>query len=239
MYQCNSLEWPGGENIEETLDTSSISHQDPPDIDQSNLTSTTSAGWDVVRPAGRNYNCDIDSRGLPNREQWGRIDGHPEEEPSTSEPRTPAPSETSGEDDQMEDDEEEDEPEVAAITQTAESLHITEPEVIHIHSPATAHRMATTTITEENLINEEERRIREEANAILLPIHPATGHRMDADEAAIFRAVGPDHPDPPPGRGSPGPARPRLICKTWAGPKRAEHSEHFLNTLNTSERSKL
>ncbi|KAH8987557.1 hypothetical protein EDB86DRAFT_2832254 [Lactarius hatsudake] len=30
-----------------------------------------------------------------------------------------------------------------------------------------------------------------------------------------------------------------FICKTWAGPKRAEHSEHFLNTLNTSERSKL
>ncbi|KAH9030777.1 hypothetical protein EDB85DRAFT_2146507 [Lactarius pseudohatsudake] len=159
--------------------------------------------WDVVRPAGRNFNCDIDARGLPNREQWGQIDGRPEEEPSTSEPRTPAPSKTSREDDQTEADDEESE--VAAVTQTAELLHITEPEVIHIRSPVAA-AMATIT-QEETLINEEVRRIREEANAVLLPIHPSTGHRMDADEAAIFRAVGPDHPDPPPGRGSPPPPR--------------------------------
>ncbi|KAH9038338.1 hypothetical protein EDB85DRAFT_2141860 [Lactarius pseudohatsudake] len=47
--------------------------------------------------------------------------------------------------------------------------------------------MATTMVTEEALINEEVRHIRAEANAILLPINPSTRHRMDADEAAIFR----------------------------------------------------
>ncbi|KAH9014841.1 hypothetical protein EDB85DRAFT_1899021 [Lactarius pseudohatsudake] len=85
--------------------------------------------WDAVRPAGRSYNCDIDTRGLPTREQWGHIDGRPEEEPSTSEPRTPAPSETSG-DDNEDSESDQEEPETNEIAQTAESLHITEPEVI-------------------------------------------------------------------------------------------------------------
>ncbi|KAH9008758.1 hypothetical protein EDB85DRAFT_1903851 [Lactarius pseudohatsudake] len=83
--------------------------------------------WDAVRPAGQNYNCDIDTRGLPTREQWGHIDGQPEEEPSTSEPRTPAPSETSG-DDNEDSESDQEEPETNEIAQTAESLHITEPE---------------------------------------------------------------------------------------------------------------
>ncbi|KAH9030849.1 hypothetical protein EDB83DRAFT_2525871 [Lactarius deliciosus] len=156
--------------------------------------------FDAVRPAGRNFNCDIDSRGLPTREQWGQIDGQPEEEPSTSEPRTPAPSETSGD----ETSNNEDEPEIEEVIQTAESLHLNEPETIHVHAPA---EMATATTTHEELATEEARRITEEAEAYLRPINPTTGHRMTADDAAIFRAVGPDHPDPPPGAGEPAPQR--------------------------------
>ncbi|KAH9028273.1 hypothetical protein EDB85DRAFT_2147991 [Lactarius pseudohatsudake] len=38
----------------------------------------------------------------------------------------------------------------------------------------------------------------------LLPIHPDTGHRMTADDAALMRAIGPDEPDPPEGGGPPG-----------------------------------
>ncbi|KAH8977759.1 hypothetical protein EDB92DRAFT_1957470 [Lactarius akahatsu] len=71
--------------------------------------------------------------------------------------------------------------------------------------------MATTTTTEvreEIALAEEARRIAEEAESYLQPINPATGHRMTADDAAIFRAVGPDQPDPPPGRGGPPPRRP-------------------------------
>ncbi|KAH8976831.1 hypothetical protein EDB92DRAFT_1823119, partial [Lactarius akahatsu] len=156
--------------------------------------------YDAVRPIGRNYNCDIDSRNLPTRAEWGCIDGQPEEEPSTSEPRTPAPSETSGDDEETNDEESE----VGDIIQTAESLRINEPENIEIHPPA---EMATTTITEVDTAIEEARRITEEAEAYLRSINPTTGHRMTADDAAIFRAVGPDVADPPPGAG--GPPQPR------------------------------
>ncbi|KAH8991292.1 hypothetical protein EDB92DRAFT_1995091 [Lactarius akahatsu] len=159
--------------------------------------------YDAVRPAGRNYNCDIDARNLPTREEWGRIDGQPEEEPSTSEPRTPTPSETSGDDEETNDDEES---EVGEIIQTAESLRINEPESIEVRPPAD---MATATITQEDLALEEARRITEEAESYLRPINPTTGHRMTADDAAIFRAVGPDVPDPPPGAGGPPPPRRR------------------------------
>ncbi|KAH8998380.1 hypothetical protein EDB83DRAFT_2534102 [Lactarius deliciosus] len=151
--------------------------------------------------SGRNYNCNIDARGLPTREQWGRIDGQPEEEPSTSEPRTPAPSETSGEEETSNAG---DESEIEDVVQTAESLRINEPETIHVHSPAA---MATATVTQEDLAAKEVRRITEEAEAYLRPINPTTGHRMTADDVAIFRAVGPDMPDPPPGAGGPAPPR--------------------------------
>ena len=35
-------------------------------------------------------------------------------------------------------------------------------------------------------------------------LDPITRHMMDPDDAAIHRAIGPDQPDPPPGRGLPG-----------------------------------
>ncbi|KAH8981478.1 hypothetical protein EDB92DRAFT_1953103 [Lactarius akahatsu] len=123
----------------------------------------------------------------PSQQQCGRIDGQPEEEPSTSEPRTPAPSETSGDDDEETND---DESEVDNIVQTAESLRLNEPENIEIHPPE---GMATVTIVQEDLATEEARRITEEAEAYLRPINPTTGHRMTADDAAIFRAADQRH----------------------------------------------
>ncbi|KAH8999742.1 hypothetical protein EDB92DRAFT_1812864 [Lactarius akahatsu] len=56
--------------------------------------------------------------------------------------------------------------------------------------------MATTTITQDNLATEEAQRITKEAEAYLCPINPTTGHCMTADDATIFRAVGPNIPDP-------------------------------------------
>ncbi|KAH8978762.1 hypothetical protein EDB92DRAFT_2119081 [Lactarius akahatsu] len=175
--------------------------------------------YNAVRPAGRNYNCDIDARNLPTREEWGRIDGQPEEEPSTSEPRTPAPSETSEDNEETDNDEES---EVGEIIQTAESLRINEPENIEVHPPAD---MATATITQEDLTLEEARRITEEAESYLRPINPTTGHRMTADDAAIFRAVGPDVPDPPPGAGGP-PAPRRPGGPFGQGPPRGGRPPH-------------
>jgi len=149
--------------------------------------------WDAVRPAGRNYNCDIDARNLPTREQWGRIDGQEDEEPSTSEPRTPAPSETSQEGDQSES---EDESEVAEIAQAAESLHIAEPETIHIRSPEV--EMATATITHtEEMIAEEVRRIAEEAEAHLRPIDKA-GHESGSLTGTHELTRGNTHHEPDP-----------------------------------------
>ncbi|KAH9016609.1 hypothetical protein EDB84DRAFT_1443062 [Lactarius hengduanensis] len=144
--------------------------------------------WDAIRLAGRNYNCDIDAQNLPVGTNWGPIDGAPTEEPSTSEPRTPAPSEGSESEHTSDQESEEEDNETSQLVQQAESLHINEPEVIHINPP----EMATETITQEELVNEEVRRIQAEAEAILLPINPETRHRMTADDAALYRAVGPD-----------------------------------------------
>ncbi|KAH9051664.1 hypothetical protein EDB87DRAFT_1735101 [Lactarius vividus] len=103
-----------------------------------------------------------------------------------------------------------------SLVQQAESLRIQEPETTNVLSPAT--NMATATYTTEQLAQmaqEEARRIREEVEAILLPINPHTGHRMTADDTAITRAIGPDQPDPPSG-GS------EQYCAEWVAAARSE-----------------
>ncbi|KAI9436903.1 hypothetical protein H4582DRAFT_2077903 [Lactarius indigo] len=168
--------------------------------------------WDIVRPAGRNYNCDIDARELNSRADYGPIDGQAQEHTDegisgeeASESQSPSRGTTPAE-----------EASLGAIgdhiIQRTESLTINqpEPEVIHIHSPAVA--MATATITHEELLTteardqialEEQRRIAEESRANLAPINPYTGHRMTEDDVAIHRAIGPDVADPPSGGGGP------------------------------------
>ncbi|KAH9059802.1 hypothetical protein EDB87DRAFT_1577340 [Lactarius vividus] len=101
--------------------------------------------WDVVRPAGPNYHCNINIRDIPtDRNSWGCIDGQTKE--SESESQTPEESENE-----------------QSLVQQAESLRIQEPETINVLSPAT--NMATATYTTEQLAQmaqEEARRIREE-----------------------------------------------------------------------------
>ncbi|KAH9031268.1 hypothetical protein EDB84DRAFT_1562286 [Lactarius hengduanensis] len=101
--------------------------------------------WDAVRPAGRNYNCDIDARNLPVGTNWGPIDGAPTEDPSTSEPHTEAPSEEGESENEHTTDDQESDGETNQLVQRAELLHIDEPEVIRINPP----EMATETITRE------------------------------------------------------------------------------------------
>ncbi|KAH9051764.1 hypothetical protein EDB87DRAFT_1693690 [Lactarius vividus] len=152
--------------------------------------------WDVVRPAGPNYRCNINVRDVPaDQNSWGRIDRQTEE--SESELQTPEESESSQSPSPVPANTDE-----QSLVRQAESLCIQEPETINVLSPAT--NMATATYTTEQLaqmVQEEAQRIHEEAEAILLPINPHTGHRMTADNTAIARAIGPDQPDPPSGGG--------------------------------------
>ncbi|KAH9166200.1 hypothetical protein EDB89DRAFT_1910854 [Lactarius sanguifluus] len=86
--------------------------------------------WDVVRPTGRSYNCDIDAREVPDRAQWGHINGTPGTEPSESK---------SQDEEESEEDGQEEGSSLGAvggqIIQRAESLCIDKPEIIQIQAP--------------------------------------------------------------------------------------------------------
>ncbi|KAH9008010.1 hypothetical protein EDB84DRAFT_1572414 [Lactarius hengduanensis] len=157
----------------------------------------------------KNYNCDIDARNLPAQDNWGPIDGAPiNDEPSTSEPRTPAPSE-SGESDHTEEEEEERDDSQAEVTNPlvirAESLHIKQPEIIHVRSPAD---MATVTITHDELANEEARRVREEAEDHTPAHTPLNRSSYDRRRRRYIQSGRPRSPRPT-GRRRPPPRNPR------------------------------
>ncbi|KAI9434487.1 hypothetical protein H4582DRAFT_2176304 [Lactarius indigo] len=169
--------------------------------------------WDAVRPAGPRYRCDIDARELNTRSDWGPIDGQLREH-STGEVVTEEGSELSQEESEGRDPNQTETSGGAIqdlLIERAESAHITEPEPIHIRSPAI---MATITRAMEEVAMEEARVIQDEARNVVMPINPETGVRMTADDAAIFRAIGSDRGDPPserrptmelpPGVGGPG-----------------------------------
>src|SRR6266702_4089093 len=136
--------------------------------------------WNVVRPAGPDYRCDIFEDEVRTGGNIGPIDG---QIPPT--PRTPAPSTDSREEDQESEGSEEtvesghpgNTTEEEGLANLAESIHINPP--------------AITTMTEapyvEEVINEETgHRIRRIANVV-------------DDEATLRRAQEPDRPDPPSG----------------------------------------
>ncbi|KAH9025153.1 hypothetical protein EDB85DRAFT_2149956 [Lactarius pseudohatsudake] len=180
--------------------------------------------WDVNRPAGPEFRCDIDRCKIPSREDWGRLDG--QEMPSSqAAPEATSESETdTGEDESEEvhlsNVNPEEQEELAQLTAAvtiherpnvpAESSSLPEPEDIYIHEPED---MATATIAEAH--TEEQP---------LLPINPNTGHRTEQpaprpppgwhdylnpytgeryteEDLALHRAVGPDQDDPPSGGG--------------------------------------
>src|SRR6266702_4978975 len=136
--------------------------------------------WNVVRPAGPDYRCDIFEDEVRTGGNVGAIDGHVP--PS---PRTPAPSTDSREEDQ----------ESERSAETIESGHpgnTTEEEglanlakSIHIDSPAMA-TMTEAPYVEEVINDEMGHRVRRIANTV-------------DDEAAMRRAREPDRPDPPSG----------------------------------------
>ncbi len=145
--------------------------------------------WDVVRPAGPDYRCDIFEDEVRTAGQVGPIDGEP-----NPGPRTPTPS-TDDEEEGRESENSEGTVETGAPGDTTEEERLANlAESIHINPPA------MTTMTEPTeIMTEGATYIRRE---MVGEINPQTGHwehRTADDEAALRRAQEPDRPDPPSG----------------------------------------
>ena len=143
--------------------------------------------WNVVRPAGPDYRCDIFEDEVQTAGNVGVIDGQP-----LPAPRTPDPSTTEEEDEpgseRSEDTVESGQPrnttEEEGLANLAESIHINPPEMATITEPVEVMTEGATYLRQVGEIN------------------PQTGHRIyrnEDDEAALRRAQEPDRPDPPSG----------------------------------------
>ena len=146
--------------------------------------------WDVERPTGPDYRCNIFEDEVQTAGQVGPIDG---QLPPT--PRTPAPS-TEGEDEGSEQSDNTVESGVPGNTteedrlaELAESIHINPPDMATMTEPT-------------RTIEQEPAYLRRE---VMSEINPHTGRRIERianivdDEAALRRAQEPNIPDPPSG----------------------------------------
>ncbi|KAI9435213.1 hypothetical protein BJY52DRAFT_1230926, partial [Lactarius psammicola] len=161
--------------------------------------------WDVLRPTGAEYGCNILRSNVVHWDQWGPIDG-------VEDDSAPAPSEGSTEPTTTE-DEVGDRPDAEEGQQRRRFDEIrinslaAQAEQISIRSPAAMATETRTYTEEENRLADAlaERRIQnareEEAPPSLQPkervIDPNTGHHVTLDELANQRMYGPDQPDPP------------------------------------------
>ncbi len=134
--------------------------------------------WNVVRPAGPDYHCDIFEDEVQTAGNVGAIDGHP---PT---PRTPTPSTDSREEQESEHSEDTiksgqpgNTTEEEGLANLAESIHINPPEMATMTEPPR---------TEENIDDRTGHRIRRIVNIV-------------DDKASLRRASGPDRADPPSG----------------------------------------
>ncbi len=145
--------------------------------------------WEVERPTGPDYRCDIFEDEVQTAGQVGLIDGQ-----SAPTPRTPAPSTEDEEEEERRSEDSENTAETGIPGNTTEEEGLAElVESIHINPPEMA------TITEPvEVTTEGATYLRRE---VVGEIHPQTGHRMRTaeDEAALRRAQEPDRPDPPSG----------------------------------------
>ncbi len=135
------------------------------------------ARWDITRPAGPDYRCDIFEDKVQTAGQVGWIDGQP-----PLDPRTPAPSTDDEEEDRDESQHSEDTVASGLPGNTTEEEGLAElAESIHINPP-----MAT--MTEEIWIIKEPAYVQRE---ITEPINSRTGHQSERvanivdDEAAM------------------------------------------------------
>jgi len=148
--------------------------------------------WNVTRPTGDEYWCDIFEDEVIRDGDQGPIDGQEEEENNSilHHLRTLAPSTTEGSEGDISEQESVTTGEPGDTTE--ESRLVALAESIHINPPA-----EMTTIMEPVC-----ERIAQVENPV---INPRTGHVQGIaqvnteDEAALRRAIGPDQPDPPSG----------------------------------------
>ncbi len=144
--------------------------------------------WNVERPAGPDYRCDIFEDEVQTAGQVGLIDGQ-----TAPTPRTPEPS-TEDEEEERESEGSENTAETGipgntteeeGLAELAESIRINPPEMTTMTEPVEIATEGATYLRRE-MVGE---------------IHPQTGHRVRTadDEAALRRAQEPDRPDPPSG----------------------------------------
>ncbi len=151
--------------------------------------------WDVIRPTGPDYRCNIFEDEVQTAGQVGPING---QQPPT--PRTPAPSTEDEEEEERGSERSENTAETGVPGNTTEEEGLADlAESIHINPPE------MTTMTEPvEIITEGSAYLRRE---VVGEIHPQTGRRVypaeaprQADDAAALRQVQePDIPDPPSG----------------------------------------
>ncbi len=161
---------------------------------------TPQARWNIMRPTGPDYSCDIFEDEVQTAGQVGPMDGQP---PQT--PRTPAPS-TEDEDKRSEHSKNTIKSGAPGNTTEEETL-ANLAESIHINPP-----MATMTKTQ--MFNKETHYPRRE---MMEEIDPQTGHwarwvaNIVDNAAALWQATRPDRADPPSG----GPERLPELLPIW------------------------
>ncbi len=143
--------------------------------------------WDVIRPTGPDYRCDILEDEVRTAGQVGQIDRQ-----QIPTPQTPAPS-TDDEEEERGSENSENTAETGVpgntteeegLANLAESIHINPPEMATMTEPVEVMMEGATYLRQE----------------VVGEIHPQTGHRVyrtEDDEAALRRAQEPDRPDPP------------------------------------------
>ncbi|KAI9437107.1 hypothetical protein BJY52DRAFT_1196649 [Lactarius psammicola] len=164
--------------------------------------------WDVLRPTGPEYHCNILRSEVAHQDQWGPIDG-------AGDDSAPAPSEGSTEPTTTEDEvgdhlDMEEEQQRRRFEEIRINSLAAQAEQIAIRSPAAMATETRTYTEEENKLADAlaERRMQnaheEEAPPPLQPeeriIDPNTGHHVTLDKLANQRMYGPDLPDPPSNR---------------------------------------
>jgi len=149
--------------------------------------------WDIVRPTGPDYWCNIFENEVQTAGQVGPIDGQP-----APTPRTPAPSTDDKEEEERRSEDSNNTIESGVPGNTTEEEGLANlAESIHINPPA-----MTTMMEPVEIITEGSTYLRRE---VTNEIHPQMGHQVHRvantvdDEAALRRAQEPNRPDPPSG----------------------------------------
>ncbi|KAH9041971.1 hypothetical protein EDB85DRAFT_1886021 [Lactarius pseudohatsudake] len=147
--------------------------------------------WDINRPAGSEFHCDIDRREIPSRKNWGQLDGQDTPSSQAAVPEDTSESESGmdtgdneSEEDHLSNVNPEEQEELTRLAAATEAVRMEEQPLLPIN-PHTGHREGQPPPHPQM-----------ERSAY---INPYTGERYTEEDLALHRAVGPDRDDPPSG----------------------------------------